>query len=317
MRAIRFTGPRRIEIQEVIRPKPAACQVRVRIQGSGLCGSNLPVWQGRPWFKYPLNPGAPGHEAWGLVDALGSAVEGVQLGDRVALLSAHAFAEYDIADAASVVAVPPSAKIFPGEALGCSVNIFRRSAIEKGQYVAIIGIGFLGALLVQMAAKSGARVIALSRRSFALETARRCGAELAIPLGETAETLRRVNQLTKARGCERVIEAAGEQQTLDLASELIAVRGRLVIAGYHQDSPRAVNLQLWNWRGIDVINAHEREAAKYVEGMNAAAAMVGRGSLDPDPLYTHGFDLAHAADAFTALEERPDKFLKAWIWTNA
>jgi len=53
---------------------------------------------------------------------------------------------------------------FPGEPLGCAMNIFRRSGIRRGDTVAIIGIGFLGALLVQLAAGAGARVIAISRR---------------------------------------------------------------------------------------------------------------------------------------------------------
>jgi threonine dehydrogenase-like Zn-dependent dehydrogenase len=317
MRAVQITGPRRLEIREVIRPEPGAHQVRIRLEGSGVCGSNLPVWQGRSWIKYPLEPGAPGHEGWGTVEALGPNVAGVMRGDRVAVLSYHAFADYDIADAASVVRVPPAAPVFPGEALGCAVNVFRRSAIENGQNVAIIGIGFLGALLVQMAAAAGARVIALSRRGFAREIAERCGAAVALPLGDKAAALRLVAELTGGRGCERVIEAAGEQETLDVASDLTAVRGRLVIAGYHQDSPRTVNLQLWNWRGIDVINAHEREPGQYVDGMTAGAAMVAAGALDPAPLYTHGFDLEHAADAFTALEQRPERFLKAWIQTNA
>jgi len=54
-----------------------------------------------------------------------------------------------------------------------------------------------------------------------------------------------------------VIEAAGQQWPLDLATELTRERGRLIIAGYHQDGPRQINMQLWNWRGLDVINAHE------------------------------------------------------------
>ena len=52
-------------------------------------------------------------------------------------------------------------------------------------------------------------------------------------------------------------------------------RGRLVIAGYHQDGPRQVNMQLWNWRGIDVINAHERDPRRYVDGMRAAVDLDG------------------------------------------
>ena len=84
-----------------------------------------------------------------------------------------------------------------------------------------------------------------------------------------------MKELTDGRWCERVIEAVGLQWPLDLAGELTGERGRLVIAGYHQDGPRQVNMQLWNWRGIDVINAHERDPQRYVDGMRAAVDLDG------------------------------------------
>lgn len=312
MRAAHIVGPGRLEVAEVPLPLPAPSQVRIRVLGCGVCGSNLPVWRGRPWIKYPLEPGAPGHEGWGEVEALGSEVEARWLGRRVAFLSERAFAEYDIAQADSLVDVPDGRTIFPGEALGCAVNIFRRAEIQADHTVALVGAGFLGALLVQLATRCGARVLALSRRPYALELARRCGAVEAISAADPGAAVAQVMALTTGRGCDRVIEAAGEQAALDLAGELVAQRGRLVVAGYHQEE-RRVNMQLWNWRGIDVINAHERDCRRYVSGMRAAAAEVSSGRLDPEPLYTHRFALEHGAAAFTALEERPAGFLKAWI----
>src|SRR5690606_18182141 len=106
MRALQLSGPRRAEIVDVPTPTPGPNQVLVRLQGCGLCGSNLSPWQGRPWFRYPLEPGAPGHEGWGRVAAVGSEVGGVRVGDRVALLSERAFAEYDVADADAIVPLP-------------------------------------------------------------------------------------------------------------------------------------------------------------------------------------------------------------------
>src|SRR5690606_30719153 len=126
------------------------------------------------------------------------------------------------------------------------------------------GVGFLGLLLVQLATRAGAQVVALTRRQYPLDLARAMGARECLPtlMPDTArdEALR----LTGWRGYERVVEAGGTQETLDLASALVAEHGRLVIAGYHQDGLRQVNLQQWNWRGIDVINAHERTRARYV-----------------------------------------------------
>jgi hypothetical protein len=96
-----------------------------------------------------------------------------------------------------------------------------------------------------------------------------------------------VKELTGGAFCDRVIEAVGKQWPLDLSAELTRERGRLIIAGYHQDGPRQVNMQLWNWRGLDVINAHERDPEVYLAGIRAAVAAVTSGRLDPRPLYTH------------------------------
>jgi threonine dehydrogenase-like Zn-dependent dehydrogenase len=315
MRAAVFAAPQRIEVKSVELAEPGPDEVRVRLEGCGVCASNLPLWQGRPWFTYPLAPGAPGHEGWGHIDAVGTAVQGLSRGDRVALWSTHAYAEYDIAPADAVVALPAAldGKPFPGEPLGCAVNILRRSGIRPDQCVAIIGIGFLGALLTALAAQAGARVIAISRRPFALDMAQQFGAAAALPLTTPSQVVEQVRALVGETGCDCVIEAAGEQASLDLASELTQVRGRLVIAGYHQDGLRQVNMQLWNWRGLDVINAHERDVAVAVAGMRVAVALVASGRLDPSPLYTHRFEIDQLPAAFAAVHQRADTFVKAFI----
>jgi NADPH2:quinone reductase len=177
--------------------------------------------------------------------------------------------------------------------------------------VAVVGIGFLGALLVRLASQVGARVIAVSRRPYALEVARRQGAALAVSSTDAQAASERILAWTGQSGCEVVIEAAGEQSTLDLAAEITQVRGRLVIAGYHQDGLRQVNMQLWNWRGLDVVNAHEREPAAYLDGIREAVEAVAADRLDPFPLLTHRVSLPELPRAFRLLQERPDGFMKA------
>jgi threonine dehydrogenase-like Zn-dependent dehydrogenase len=239
----------------------------------------------------------------------------VSVGDRVAALSYHSYAEYDVADANAIVRLPATldGQPFPGEPLGCAMNIFRRSEITTGQTVGIVGIGFLGAVLTRLAANAGAQVIALSRRPFSLEVARRMGAAESILMDGHVSAIERVKVLTGSVLCDRVIEATGKQRPLDLAAELTRERGRLVIAGYHQDGPRQVNMQLWNWRGIDVINAHERSPQVYVRGIRDAVDVVVAGQLDPSSLYTHRFPLERLGDALDATRDRPDGFLKALV----
>jgi threonine dehydrogenase-like Zn-dependent dehydrogenase len=317
MRAAVVTGPGQASVEDVARPLPGPGQVLIRLEGCGVCGSNLPYWEGRPWFSYPSEPGAPGHEGWGVVDTVGQEVRGVEPGDRVATLAGHAYAQYDLASANEVVPLPPEldALPFPGEPLGCAMNAFRRGQVEAGQTVVVIGIGFLGALLTRLASRQGARVIAVSRRPYALEVARSQGAELALSSDDRDAVVRAVAEATGGAGAERVFEVVGLQAPLDLAGELTRIRGRLIIAGYHQDSPRQVDMQLWNWRGLDVVNAHERDPAAYLAGIREAVAAVRDGRLDLRPLLTHQFPLERLGDALEAMRTRPDGFLKALVLT--
>lgn len=315
MRAARLTGPGRIEIIERPRPEPGPGQVRVRLEGTGVCASNLTPWAGPDWMQFPTPPGGLGHEGWGRVDALGEGVAGLQVGDRVASLGHAAYAEHDLVEADLLIPLPPELddQPFPGEALGCAMNIFRRAGVQPGQTVAVIGVGFLGALLVRLASDAGARVIALSRRDSSLELARRHGAAETLVLDDHEGLIAAVSELTDGRFCDVVIECVGKSWPLDLAAELTAVRGRLVIAGYHQDGPRQINMQLWNWRGLDVVNAHERDPAVYAEGIRAAVAAVVEGRLDPSDLYTHVYPLEALDQALDATRDKPDGFVKALV----
>jgi len=315
MQAAVVTGPGAVKVMQVARPEAGAGEVVVRLEGCGVCASNLPLWQGRSWFSYPALPGAPGHEGWGRVQQVGGGVRGLCEGDRVTFLSYNAYAQFDKVKADALVKLPDSLDglPFPGEPVGCAMNVFRRADIEPGQTVAVIGAGFLGAIVTALACARGARVIAISRRSFALELARHYGACETVVLDDHQRVMDRVRELVGEKGCDRVVEATGYQWPLDLAGELVRERGKIIIAGFHQDGARQVNIQLWNWKGIDVINAHEREAKVYLEGMRAGIAAVESGLFALGDLVTHAFDLEELALAYQALEHRPDGFIKGII----
>ncbi|MFC3069662.1 MDR/zinc-dependent alcohol dehydrogenase-like family protein [Phenylobacterium soli] len=315
MRAAVLAGPGQIRLEEVTRPEPGPGQVRLKLEGCGVCASNLTPWAGPEWMEFPTKPGALGHEGWGVVDAVGEGVSGLKVDDRVAALSYAAYAEYDLAEESACVRLPASlaGEPFPGEPLGCAMNIFRRAEIRPGQTVAVVGVGFLGALLTRLAKDAGARIIAVSRRPFSLDVAARMGADELVAMDDHWKIIETVKDLTEGRFCERVIEAVGKQWPLDLAGELTGERGRLVIAGYHQDGARQVNMQLWNWRGLDVINAHERDPELYMQGIREAVAAVAAGRLDPSSLYTHVYPLEELDAALDATRDRPDGFLKALV----
>jgi threonine dehydrogenase-like Zn-dependent dehydrogenase len=315
MRAAVVVAPGQIRIESVPLPEPGSGQVRIRVKGCGVCASNLTPWEGPAWMQFPTSPGELGHEGWGIVDKVADGIADFRAGDRVTFLSGNAYAEYDLADSSAVVRLPDrlADAHFPGEPFGCAMNIFRRAEISEGQDVAIVGVGFLGALLVRLALRAGARVIAVSRRAESLDLARRMGAAETIPMDDHWQIIERVKGMTEGRMCDRVIEAVGKQWPLDLAAELTGEGGRLVIAGYHQDGPRQVNMQLWNWRGFDVINAHERDPAVAVQGVRQAIEAVESGVIDPAVMITHSFPLEQLGDALNATRDRPPGFVKAVV----
>jgi threonine dehydrogenase-like Zn-dependent dehydrogenase len=271
MRAGIVGGPGRAATTAARRPEPGDGEVLIRVEGCGVCGSSLPFWEGRDWFSYPGEPGAPGHEAWGVTGD----------GRRVAALSYHGFAEWDVAAADAVVELPRALDglPFPGEAFACAVNVVRRARVRPGDDVAVVGMGFLGTAVASL-------------------------------LDDPVEVRRGA---TAAGEFDVVIEAAGTQPALDTASRLVAAGGRLVVAGFHQDGPRTVDMQSWNWRGIDVVNAHERDPQAYVRGMREAIELVLAGRLDPERLVTHRLPLARLGEAFELARTRPAGFLKAVV----
>ena len=309
MRSAVVTSPGSVELVQGASPPLVPGSVRVAVEGCGVCGSNLPAWEGRPWFDYPLRPGNPGHEAWGRV------VEGPGEGTRVALLAEDAFTDELVVPADRLVPLPPEldGQPFPGEAIGCAFNAARRSGFEPGQTVAVVGVGFLGALLVALAAAAGCRVVAVARKESALQVARQMGAAETVLMDDHARVIDEVAGLTGGTFCERVVEGTGAPWPLDLSGELTGFGGRLVIAGFHQDGLRSVNVQLWNWRGIDVVNAHERDPEVQLRGIRAAVDAVASGRLDPRPLYTHAFPLEDLKAAMDAAAERPEGFVKALV----
>lgn len=307
--------PKKFSLKESVLPEPGSDEVRIKVEGCGLCASSIPIWEGREWFNYPVEPGNPGHEVWGLVDKVGENVTNFTRGERVTGLSYNAFATHDIAKAEDLVVLPDffDNKPFPGEPLGCAMNIFSRSDIQEGQTVAVVGSGFLGLLLIQLAKSAGAKVIALSRRNYSLKAAKLAGADHTIELDDHYKIIEKVKELTGSTMCDRVIEATGKEWPLNLSIELTREKGKLIVAGFHQDGMRNVNVQMLNWRGIDMISAHERESEKYLFGIKAAIVAIEKHEMDPYIFFTHAFSLDDMETAFKHLTERPDGFIKGLI----
>jgi threonine dehydrogenase-like Zn-dependent dehydrogenase len=311
MRAARIVAPGEVRLEQHPVPEPGPTQVLFRVYGCGV--SRSAAWEGAAGIELPRPPGESSAEAWGVVQAVGNAVTEHRVGDPMAALCERGLAELAIVDSDAVATLPSelSGAPFPGLALASALNCFVRSRVVAGQLVGIVGVGFLGALLVRLAAQAGARVVGVSRRPFSLTVAREMGAMQVIELGEPRQT---VDELVEGTGglCDTVIEATGAQGGLQVASALVRERGTLVIAGRHR-GVRHVDLELWGERGLDVINPHDHRRATLVEGMRSVARAMRRESLDFSSLYTHKYRLEELGAALDAARSRPVGMVKGLV----
>ncbi|MBV8841996.1 MAG: alcohol dehydrogenase catalytic domain-containing protein [Bryobacterales bacterium] len=209
MRAIQVSragGP--FELVERDIPEPAAGSARVKIQACGICHSDSIVKDGHfPGLSYPR---VPGHEVIGIVDALGSDVSGWAIGDRAGIgwnggycgycdacrrgnffgcqtatyitgiTSDGGYADYTIARSEALAHVPEDLPAADGAPLMCAgvttYNCLRNSGARPGEVVAVLGLGGLGHLGVQFAAKMGYKTIAIARGRDKEALARKLGA---------------------------------------------------------------------------------------------------------------------------------------------
>ncbi len=315
MRAAILTGPRKFEIKRVPKPEIQPNEVLVHVEGCGLCGSNVGAWLGNTGTQFPSEPGAWGHEGWGVIEKVGDAVKNHKVGERVALLSSHSYAEFDVAHENHVLPIPKKLEKlpFPGEALASTMSIFSRSKIDSHTTVAVIGIGFIGALLTGLAKSVGARVIALARRNFACEVAHFMGADEVIFNSDKQQIVERILTLNNGKLCDVSVEATGSDEALDLALAVTRQRGRLVIGGHHRDASHSFNIPFGNAPLIEVIDACQESSDLCMSEMKKALTVVEQGLVEPTTLITHQYPLERIHEAMEAAHQRPDGFLKAVI----
>jgi threonine dehydrogenase-like Zn-dependent dehydrogenase len=311
MQAAILERPGRFVLEERPLPEVGPHEIRVRTAVCGMCTSELDMFEGVPSLEYPR---FIGHEVSGVVDAVGSKVEGFEEGDRVALYAeGQGYAEYVTVPAAWAV---PLADATPfeyalGEPIACSVNGVRKAKPELNDSVCIVGCGFMGLMMLQVFKARGAgHLIAVDTRESARRLALEVGASHAVGPDE-AEGL--VQDLTGGKGVDIGVEAAGIQATLDLTTQLVRMEGKLEVFGFHQGARREVDWGYWNWMAFQIVNGHTRSPHVYVEGMRLGIGMIERGALDMAPLVTHRYALDEINRGFETASAKEEGFVKGII----
>ncbi len=294
-------------------PEPRDDEVVVRVRASGVCASELHAWRNGDGAPRPL-----GHEVAGEVSAVGSAARAFRVGDRVTGLFQRGFAEYAVAPVDRVTLVPAVIALEHAfaEPLACAVSAADRTRIAPGDRVVVIGLGFMGLLMLQLLRlKTPSALIGVDLREEARARAIELGADAVFAPAELGDDARLVLPITAgdSRGYDVVVEATGTQDGITLAGELVKLHGVMSILGYHQGGSRCIDMQLWNYKAIDVVNAHERRVDVRMACMKRGLALAAAGRVEVARLATHRFRLDEIDRAFEALETKPPGFVKSII----
>jgi len=307
-----LTAPKTSILEKRAVPVPKKNEVLIKVKLCGVCASEL-----HPW----LNANAEqefGHEVVGEIVQLGSAVTQLELGMRVTGLIHKGFAEYTVAAENRVLVISESIsnKAALGEPLSCVMSGMRRTKIDLADTVAVVGLGYMGLLSLQAASLKGpAELIAIDTRAESRNNALSYGASVALDPSEVEDSLVLENwqDIPKGTGVDVAIEAAGNAHALALAGRMLKAHGVLSIVGYHQGESTAVDMQMWNWKALELLNAHERRQDYQMDCMRRGLKLIEAQKLNTASLVSHSFTLEQVDKAFQAILDKPQGFIKAVI----
>jgi 2-desacetyl-2-hydroxyethyl bacteriochlorophyllide A dehydrogenase len=335
VRAVTFQAPGEVRIED--RPEPGletAHDAIVRVEATGICGSDLHIYHGR----VQIEPGFTiGHEYVGTVVDVGDAVTEVSVGDRVLGCYCTACggcfhcrrAEYHKCDSGRVfghgatlgslqgaqaeqVLVPNAnltlrrvpdgvsdeAALFAGDVAGTAYHAVAESGFEPGATAAVVGLGPVGLCAVQMAKAAGASaVVAVDAVEERLGVAESFGA---VPVHLTEGDPRaEVKRLTDKRGVDLAIDAVGHPDALDLACRLARKAGSVSVTGVYAERTDVHMGVVWI-KALTLRTGH----ANVIGHLDRVLALLASGVVDPTPLVTHHMGLDDAAEAYDVYDRR-------------
>jgi 2-desacetyl-2-hydroxyethyl bacteriochlorophyllide A dehydrogenase len=334
MRAVTYQAPGEVRVEE--KPDPelsAADEAVVRVEASGICGSDLHIYHGR----VPVEPGFTiGHEFVGTVLAAGAGVERVAVGDRVlgcfhtacATCASCLRGDYhrcrqgrtfghgsklgDLQGAQAEQLLVPRANLtlrrvpegmsaevalFAGDVMGTGYHAVAHAGMRAGDTVAVLGLGPVGLCAVQAAQASGAtQVFAIDTVQQRLAMAAQFGAT---PIHLTEGDPKRAVRAATDGGVDVAVDAVGDPGPLEMAISLARDAG--TVSGIGAYSGRGeVPLGLAWLKGLTL----RLGLANVIAHVDRVLALIEAGKLDPAPLVTHHMKLDEAAEAYALYDQR-------------
>jgi 2-desacetyl-2-hydroxyethyl bacteriochlorophyllide A dehydrogenase len=337
MKAMVLRGPRDLGFAEVERPSPGRGQVLVRVTHSGICGTDLHIYEGGIPVRHPL---IMGHEMIGELvevdEGAGGKADQLRSGDRVivdpaiycgacfncragqtnlcpngVLLGRDAnggFAEYVVAPRTNVYKLPDavdSQKAPLIQVVTVCLHALRQINIFPGQSVVVMGLGVTGQILVQLAKACGAYpVIGVTRSAWKRSLAAGLGADITVASG--AEGLRAVSEATGGRGADVVIESTGILPAIADAISMSRLGATLLLFGITTATEGALPFYQMYYKELRMVTSRAAKSEDYP----ASIDMVARAIVKLAPLVTHIVPLADMRTAIGMLDSDADQRMK-------
>jgi (R,R)-butanediol dehydrogenase / meso-butanediol dehydrogenase / diacetyl reductase len=320
-----YLGPRQIDIREAEPEPPQPGQVRVEVAYTGICGTDLHIYHGHMDGRVSP-PAIVGHEMSGVIVALGASVEDWRVGDHVTVMpldwdgtcpacvagnehicqnlnfigidSPGALQRYWNVSADTLVRLPADLRLDHAaliEPIAVAVHDVRRAELSTGDKAVVIGGGPIGVLIAAVARHTGADVVLAEVDPARRQTAAGMGFDVLDPT--STDQAAWVESWTDGAGADVVFEVSGAAAAVLGATDLVKVRGTLVIVAIHPE-PRPVNLHRVFWRELRVLGARVYQRTDF----EAAVELLVRGAIPAEDLITHVKPITATAEAFTALE---------------
>jgi len=330
MRAVVLAGKEQIEVRELPKPTTKPGWVLVRVKAGGICGSDLHFYHEPQPDNGPRLGMAIGHEAAGIVEAVGAAVSAVKPGDRVSVyhwigcghcpacrsgdrhlcperigIAASGngtSAEYLLAPEANCLPLPESLSFETGALIACCAGT-AFSALAKLQVSArddllIFGLGPVGLSTLVEAHALGARTLCVELVSERIDLARRLGADVVID-AKVDDPVSVIHDLTGGRGVRKAIEASGASSARAQLVQALATGGTGIYIGLGKPSPVIDPAQL--------IDSEKTLRGSHVMPMRLYQPLVeflASRQVNLDAIITHRFPLEAGPEAFALFDTR-------------
>jgi L-iditol 2-dehydrogenase len=341
MKAVRWYGPRDMRLEEVPRPVPEAHEALVRIKSTGVCGSDMHYYtDGRIGESRITEPTILGHEYAGVVEDVGAESDRSLVGKLVAVepgipclkcehcLKGHynvctrmsfpggpghdgALCEYKAVHSAFCFPVPDNVSAAEAaliEPLSVAIHTVELARLRPGETGAILGLGPIGLLTVQVARFAGiGTLFGTDCQDYRVEEGLKYGLDHAFNASKQ-DTIETIMDLTNGRGVDVAFDCARSSETQSLACHIARPAGRVVLTGISGNE----------YDPFPVCVARRKElliqwCRRFRYNYPTAVQLVSEGKLDVKSLITHSFPLEQTQQAFELVENMRDNVLKVSV----